>query len=97
MYIKDNEQEYEESWRKDTLKNFETEFKGNTVTVVWDSIPYHLSNSWMEKVFKEIQEIHDYKPTEWVICANVIYMIFERENGSGNRMEALQKACYEKF
>ncbi len=96
MYIQDNDREYELGWKEKVLDNFRTEYKTNTVTVVWESIPYHLSNSWMEEVFKEVKETFDYKPTEWVICANVIYVTFERKQSSHDVMKSLQKACYEK-
>ena len=87
--------EYELNWREDILKNFTTRYKTNTVTVVWESIPQYLSNHCMEEVFNEIQEVHDYKPINWTICANVVYLTFQRKPSQG-RMETLQKACYDK-
>lgn len=93
MYIKDNEREYEEGWRENILKEFMNKPNSPTVTVVWENIPFHLSDDWMSEVFMEVEKDLGYKPLDWSICANVIYVTFQRK-GSGDRMEALQKACY---
>lgn len=92
MYIKDNEQEYQEGWREKIIDTFERN-NSDTITCVWDIIPYHLSDEFLLETVKEVQEKYNCKATKWTICANVIYLTFER-NGWNHSMEALQKACY---
>lgn len=99
MFIQDNDREYELGWRDNVLKEFKRGLNAttdDTVTVVWDSIPFHLSNEWALETIAIIIDKYGYRPVEWTMADDTAHVTFKTFKPSAGRMGMLQKACYEK-